>query len=287
MRRRWRELALAGPLALAAALAACGERAPLPGPDVAARVAGVDVRYGEIEAFVREQSGESSGALSSEALSRLLDQYLIETLLVRLAVDTGHAAPGARRGDAVEALLAAEPADPPGEAELVAVYEARRAELARPERLELRQLVAEQRASAERARRELAAGAPFERVLATLDDEAGSAASGEQGALARDDLPPAFAEALFRLPEGGVSQVFEAEYGYLVFQVVRRLPAATPSFEEARPLLERELASRRADAALARRVGEARGRYPVEVYYRNLPFSYRGEFPVARPYDPR
>jgi len=287
VRRRWRELALAGPLALAAALAACGERAPLPGPDVAARVAGVDVRYGEIEAFVREQSGESSGALSSEALSRLLDQYLIETLLVRLAVDTGHAAPGARRGDAVEALLAAEPADPPGEAELVAVYEARRAELARPERLELRQLVAEQRASAERARRELAAGAPFERVLATLDDEAGSAASGEQGALARDDLPPAFAEALFRLPEGGVSQVFEAEYGYLVFQVVRRLPAATPSFEEARPLLERELASRRADAALARRVGEARGRYPVEVYYRNLPFSYRGEFPVARPYDPR
>ncbi len=274
-------------VALALLVASCGERESLPGPDVAARIAGADVRYGEVEQFVRLQAGESSGALESEALSRLLDQYLVESLLTRLALELGRAAPGARREQAIDSLLAGEILAEPTEEEIRARYEADRAELARPERLVLRQLVAEDRVAAERARRELAAGTPFEEAVRRMGDASAAAASGDQGALARDDLPPAFAEALFRLRAGETSPVFEAEYGFLVFQVVERLPAATLSLDEARAQLAYELGSERADSALARLVVQARSRYAVEVFDRNLPFSYRGEFPVSRPYESR
>jgi hypothetical protein len=43
----------------------------------------------------------------------------------------------------------------------------------------------------------------------------------------------------------------------------------------------------RADAALARLVADARSRYAVEVFDRNLPFAYRGSFPISRPYEKR
>lgn len=274
-------------VALALALPGCGDREALPGPDVAARIAGSDVRFGEIEEFVRLQTGESSGALESEALSRLLDQYLDENLLARLAVELGRATPEMRREVAVDALLAGEQLPQPTEAEILARYEAERPRLERPERLVLRQIVAEDRPTAERARRALASGTAFEEVLRGMGESPNASASGEQGALGRDDLPAAFADLLFRLRPGEVSPVLEAEYGFLVFEVVERLPAATLSLDQAKPEIERALAGERADAALARLVAQARSRYAVEVYDRNLPFSYRGEYPVSRPYETR
>jgi parvulin-like peptidyl-prolyl isomerase len=278
---RW----LVVPLALA--LPGCGDREALPGPDVAARIAGSDVRFGEIEEFVRLQTGESSGALESEALSRLLDQYLDENLLARLAVELGRATPEMRREVAVDALLAGERLPVPTEAEILARYEAERPRLERPERLVLRQIVAEDRPTAERARRALASGTAFEEVVRAMGESPNASASGEQGALGHDDLPAAFADLLFRLRPGEVSPVLEAEYGFLVFEVVERLPAATLSLDQAKPEIERALAGERADAALARLVAQARSRYAVEVYDRNLPFSYRGEYPVSRPYETR
>jgi hypothetical protein len=38
---------------------------------------------------------------------------------------------------------------------------------------------------------------------------------------------------------------------------------------------------------VARLLAEARTRYAVEVFDRNLPFAYKGKFPVARPYENR
>jgi len=278
---------IAGMAALVLVALACADRELLPGPDIAARIATTDVRFGEFEEFLGIQTRQSSGALESEALSRLLDQYLDERLLARLAVDLGRASPEMRREAAVDALLAGEQLPAPTGEEILARYEAERSELEQPERLVLRQLVAEDRASAERARRALVAGTAFEEVVRSMGDSPDASASGDQGALARDDLPAAFADPLFKLRPGEVSPVFEAEYGFLVFEVVDRLPAATLSLDDARAAIVRELAGERADAALARLVAQARSRYAVQVYDRNLPFSYRGEYPVSRPYETR
>jgi hypothetical protein len=64
-------------------------------------------------------------------------------------------------------------------------------------------------------------------------------------------------------------------------------PARTLALAEARDEIQRRLAGARADRALARFVTEARSRYAVEVFDRNLPFVYRGSFPVSRPYESR
>ena len=278
--------AAAALLALAAALACSRQPAP-PGPDVVAHLSGSELRYAEFEGFLRANVGESGGALASAALSRLFDQFLTEEALRRLAVERGLAAADAPRAAAAEALLAAERAGAPAAADVEAFYAAHALDFRRPERVELRQILTEDRLMAERARRELAAGARFEEVLARLGGAAAQPASGDQGALARDELPPAFAELVFRLQDGQVSEVQAAEYGFHVFQVVRHLPAETLPFESARAEIVAKLAAERADAALARLVSEARSRYAVEVFDRNLPFNYRGVYPVTRPHEAR
>ena len=135
-----------------------------------------------------------------------------------------------------------------------------------------------QRAAAERALREIASGADFAQVARQLSGAAGAASGGFQGELSRDDLPPAVAEGIFSLEPGEVSRLVPAEYGFHIFQVVSRSPAEVVPLEQARGEIVERLRQERADRALAELVGEARRRYNVEVYGRNLPFEYRGSY---------
>jgi parvulin-like peptidyl-prolyl isomerase len=282
-----RLLRAAGPLTALGLLAACSRQPPAPPPDVVARMGDTELRYAEFEASLRASVGESAGALASEALSKLFDQFLTETALRRLAIDRQLAGADTPPRDAIEALLAAESAAGEPAADIGAYYAAHLADFRRPERVELRQILTEDRRPAERARRELAAGAAFAEVVARLGADVVAPATGEQGALAKDELPAAFADVVFRLADGQVSDVLPAEYGFHVFQVVRHLPAETIPIAAALPEIRSRLAAERADAALARLVAAAKSRYAVEVFDRNLPFNYRGAYPAARPYDAR
>jgi PPIC-type PPIASE domain len=266
-------------------VAACAPKEPLPGPDIVARIAGADVRHSDFEAYLRRNLGEGGEALTSEALSQLLDQFLTERLLGRLATDRGLAATGATAARAADALLAAEPRAEPTAAEIQAWYEAHRAALARPERVELAQILTESREAAEKARREIKAGADFASVARQVSADPAASRGGQSGVFAREDLPPGFADLVFQLPEGGVSDVIATDYGFHVFKVLRHLPADQPSLDEVRGQVLDRLRGERADAAMARLVAEARSRYAVRVYDRNLPFSYRGTYPVSRPYE--
>jgi hypothetical protein len=73
----------------------------------------------------------------------------------------------------------------------------------------------------------------------------------------------------------------EADYGFHVFQVLARLPPQVVPLDEAAGEIRATLERRAADARLGALVEEARSRYNVEVYARNLPFNYQGAFPVA------
>ena len=55
--------------------------------------------------------------------------------------------------------------------------------------------------------------------------------------------------------------------------------------DEARAEILQQLAGARADRAYQRLVTEARSRYAVELFDGNLPFAYKGSFPITRPYD--
>jgi peptidyl-prolyl cis-trans isomerase C len=264
-------------LALAAA-SGCRRRPPPPAPDVVAALGGVDVRYAEFQDYLSHALGDSDTVMASDVLSQLFDQFLDERLLVRLAVDGGLARPGGPPREAIEALLRDALAAPPGEADLRAWYDAHRQEMARPERVRLRQILTEDRRTAEQARQAIQRGEDFAVVARRLSHDAGAAGGGYQGELARSDLPPAFVDVIFSLSPGEVSRVIPAEYGCHLFQVLARLPAEIMPFDEARGEIAARLRRERADRGLAALVRQARARYNGKVYERNLPFDYEGSY---------
>lgn len=278
-------------LLLAAALLlapACAEDPPPASPDVVAEIEGEPVRYPEFEAYVERAVGGSGSSLGSEVLSQLFDQFLEERLLLRLAAARGllpeYAAEAPpRRRRVVDRLLADAAAragrEAPEAAELEAWYEEHRDRYRRPERVRVRQILVEERETAEEALGRLRGGADFADVARDLSIEPGAdTTGGAQGELARDELPPAFAEVIFRLQPSEVSGVVEADYGFHVFQVTERLPAEVLPLEAVRDDVERALRQERADRSLDELVAEARGRYDVSVWDRNLPFNYRGRY---------
>jgi hypothetical protein len=265
----------------------CERQTPAPGPDVVASLAGVDVHYAEFERYVELNLGESGGALSSEALSSLFDQFVTERLLVRSALELGVARPGDGAAQAVEALLAVEPAAPVTETAISAYYREHLDDFRLPEQIELRAIRTDERVAAERARREIVAGADFRAVARRLSVDPTAEQGGEQGALDRDSLPVELGDALFELKDGQLSEVVARPEGFHLFQVVRRVPQRVRALDEVRAEILRRLSGARADRAYARLVAEARSRYAVAVYDRNLPFVYRGAFAVSRPYENR
>lgn len=277
-------------------LAACQRAAPPPAPDAVARIGETEVRYSELESYIARtvgnagDSGEGSeggSVLGSSVLSELFDQFLDEKLLERLAVERGLVQGTPRPGQArqarqarqaIDALLAEGLRQEPGPGEVAAYYRAHAGEFARPERVKVRQILTEDQATAEKALKALASGEPFEEVARRLSRDPSAASGGYQGELTRADLPPAFADVIFGLRSGEVSRLVPADYGVHIFQVMDRQPAAVVPLEQARGEILDRLRQERADRLLRSLVQDARSRYNVSIYERNLPFGYEGSY---------
>lgn len=265
-------------------LTACQRAAPPPAPDAVARIGETEVRYSELESYISRTVGGNSdgnGVLASSVLSELFDQFLDEKLLEKLAVERGlvKASSKPRQArQAIDALLAEGLRQDPGAGEVAAYYKAHAQEFARPERVKVRQILAEDQATAEKALSAITAGEPFEEVARRLSRDPSAASGGYQGELARADLPPAFAEVIFNLKPGEVSRLVPADYGVHIFQVMDRQPAAVVPLEQARGEILGRLHRERADRLLKSLVQDARNRYNVAIYERNLPFGYEGSY---------
>jgi peptidyl-prolyl cis-trans isomerase C len=283
-RGRRATIALATLGGMLVAAGGCGDRGqPPPSTDVVAVVGGELFTFGEFEDYLQQQLGEPGRGLASDVLSRMFDRFLDEQLLARLALDRGVAPKSATRRTAIDRLLAAAAAaeaggGEPDEAEIEAYYSGHHDEFARPERVRLRQILVGDRATADRALGELRAGADFAEVSRRLAGGGEEASIGDQGVLARDELPPAFAEIIFGLAPGEISDVIAADYGFHLFQVVERLPAETLPLAAAREEIRDRLRQQAADRRLSALAAEARNRYDVEVFERNLPFNYQGKY---------
>lgn len=262
-------------LLAAAGAAGCGDDPP--SPDVIARVGPEQVLYASFSEYVETETESSIAALESPVLSHLLDQYLTELLLVRAAIDRGLVEPGTGHREALAALLASAPAEDPPRSEVLARFRAERERLNLPERVRVSQILTETREEAQRAVAELESGADFADVARRYSTDPSAPYGGDQGELSREDLPEEFAEVIFSLQPGEVSDIVEAAYGFHVFRVTARLPSREVSFAEAEPELAAELREEHVRAWLDRVVEETRSRYTVRVYERNLPFEYQGD----------
>jgi parvulin-like peptidyl-prolyl isomerase len=248
--------------------------------DRVAEVNGEPIPYAAFEEFLRRNSVSGLGVLGSDVLSSLLDQFLDEQLLSRLASDRLGGLDVRDPRAAAEALLDQTVAQP-DMGKVTAYYQRNRASFDLPERIYLRQLLFADREEAERIRQRWASGAQYAEIL---DEVAAveTAHAGEEGWFARSELPPAFADLLFALADGTVSEVLPADYGLHVFQVVQHNPAGIAPLAEVADDIYDVLVDQRRQEALGQLVAEARGRYNVRVFERNVPFNYLGVFDSNR-----
>ncbi|MCP4202135.1 MAG: peptidyl-prolyl cis-trans isomerase [bacterium] len=252
---------------------ACGRGAPA--ANVAAELGGQAVPYVEFEAYLAANAIVDAPSLGSEVLSSLFDQFLEELLLTRLAADEGIEA---RRPSAAVARLVSGSSGAIDRGEVEAFYRANPDRFRRPESVRLRQILVEDRATAERAARELAEGVPFEDVARRLSQGPRAEVGGDQGVLSREDLPPEIANQIFGLSPDEISEIIAADYGFHVFQISERYPETQTPLDQAVPYIIEELKEQKRGQAVRDLLERAVRRYNVRLYARNLPFQYQGKY---------
>ncbi len=256
---------------------AVGCRESPPGPDVVAEIGDQEIHFADFQGYLESNAGEPEGDLVDKVSSALLDGFLEECLISRWAVDEGLVLASADRRAGVDAVMAELAAPEVSSRAITVYYDEHRDSLSRPERVHLQQLLLGDRVVAEEVRAEWNAGIPFLELVALYSQE-GLVLGADEGDLARGELPLIFADAIFDLQLGEVSEVFAADYGFHLFRVTDRLPAGVPALDQMEEVVRRELKRLEVTNGLRMLVVKAGRRYNVRVFERNLPFEYTGEY---------
>ena len=242
---------------------------------VVARIGNQDFRYEDFRGYVEESTDGEAARFGSAALSRLFERFVDDQLLLRLARDRGLVDGESTVHEAAMRLLEASPAAV-SLPEIERYYADHRSDFARPTRVRLRQILVQDRATAELALAELEAGVDFGEVARLRSNGPSASSGGLQGELAREDLPPALAEVVFGLDEGEWSELLEADYGFRLFEVERFLPEGNLTLAEAAPRIRGLLEEARGEELVRAAAAEARQEYNLRVAVERLPFEYDG-----------
>lgn len=254
-----------------------GCREAPPAPFVVAEIGDQEIRFVDFQGYLVANAGEPEGDLEDKVSSALFDGFLEECLIARWAVDEGLVSANAGRRAGVDAATAELAAEELSSRAIAAYYDEHRDYFHRPDRVHLQQILLGNRAVAEEVRAEWRAGIPFQKLVALYSQE-GLLLGADEGDLAREELPLIFADAIFGLQPGQVSEVFAADYGFHLFKVTDRLPAGVPTLQQVEEAVRRDLLRQEIASGLQSLVEKARQRYNVLVFERNLPFEYTGEY---------
>jgi parvulin-like peptidyl-prolyl isomerase len=305
---------------LMAALGACEGRrersaagAAEPGTEperIVAIIGDESLTYDSFERYLTENSvvDLERGEAGDTIMSRLLDQYLEERLLLRTASqmeiviseaevnsylteigvtegeadNTGPEGKEAFRERVREGLILQKVKDAsvlskvqvtPGEVE---DYLKKHPELQRsPRMVALRQILVDDRILAERLRGQLAEDPSRFEALArehSVAPDRGQARTYEEV-----ELPVALREPIFALAQGEVSPVLEHSRRFFVFQLVRKVEADDQDPEETKRRVQVELFQQKGEQALARYIADLKQATEIRVNRSILPFQYGGE----------
>lgn len=266
-----------GLIALLLGALACSD--PVPAPDMVAEIGDERVSHQAFESFLERNSTADAGVLGSDVSSDLLDRFIDELLLVRLAVERYSVEPDRDTRAVIAELLSAELVLPDDHAVAI-YYQQNIARFELPQRVHVRQILFTDYDLAAATRNLWAVGMPYEKLVEQLESNP-SARVGPAAELLVDELPAEFVQVLTELEEGEVSEIVAAAYGFHVVQLVRRLPAGTVPLSEVADEIALELSQLQGQSSLERLVEEARERYNVRVFRQNLPFNYEGVYPTV------
>jgi len=134
------------------------------------------------------------------------------------------------------------------EDELQAAYKERADEFKHAERRTVEQLLYSSKENAEKAKLLVTGGKSFAAVARETEILNKDAVS--LGKVERSKIFEGAADAVFSLKNGGVTDPIQSPFGWHLFHVTAIEPAATASFEEVKPMLEKDLKQRGNDEAL-------------------------------------
>ncbi|MCA2976677.1 MAG: peptidyl-prolyl cis-trans isomerase [Myxococcaceae bacterium] len=121
-----------------------------------------------------------------------------------------------------------------------------------PEQVHAQQLVVKGLDEAKRLQQLLWQGKKFSDLARKYSLSPDGKVGGDLGFFKRGEMPPAFDDAIFRLPVGGTSEVVSTDYGFHLFRLVERKPARKRELTEVRGALEQKLlAALRAERQVA------------------------------------
>ena len=247
---------------------------------VVVRIGGEEKSYEDFDRYVMRVLDVDASRSSSDVLSRLFERFVDDELLLRWARDRGFADEAATSHEAAASLLEASRPEI-SSSEIERYYAENRGDYQRPVRARLRQILVEDRASAELALAELEAGVDFAEVARIRSIGPSAPDGGLQGELSREDLPGALADVVFALDEGEWSELLEADFGFRIFQVEGFLPDETLSLQAAAPSIRSRLVAERSEAVIRQAIEEARREYNLRVAVSRLPFEYSGAYSTS------
>lgn len=149
-------------------------------------------------------------------------------------------------------------------------------EFKHPERVSVRRVFLETKQDAnERAqvearmaevKKQADGGADFATLAKTYSAGPEASEGGLVGWVTRDSLVKELADAAFSLPEGGVSNVLNTQYGLVLLKVEKKEAAGTLSLDEARKQIEPQLRAKAADEKFKAWMTEQRKRSRVRIF---------------------
>jgi peptidyl-prolyl cis-trans isomerase C len=248
------------PAAVAAGAQAADKPAPAPAAaapqagnsdPVVARVNGEEIRRSDVLAAQKHLPPQIAQMPVETIYPALLEQ-MVNSKLVEQAGRAAHLADRpevkeqlARAADRVvgDAYVEDIVKEATTEDKLRARYEAMLKEQPAKEEVHARHILVPTEEKAKEIIAKLQKGADFATLAKENSSDSTAAKGGDLGFFTRDRMVPPFSDAAFKLQKGEYTkEPVKTQFGWHVIEVEDRRTAPPPSFEEARPKLEAELA---------------------------------------------
>jgi foldase protein PrsA len=137
------------------------------------------------------------------------------------------------------------------DADIQAYYEKNKKRFAQPERRDLRVVLTKSQAKAQQAKKELASGQPFKKVVKKYSiDEASKSQGGKLPAVSEGQQEKAFDTAIFAAPKNKIEGPVKTQFGFYVFKVEKVTKASQQTLEESKDTIKNLLRSQRQQKAL-------------------------------------